>query len=168
MNLLRRMALIGLAAALLGTPVLASESKTSVRPEVIEGLEVLNVPLPVGRNGKLINYLYVSTKLMPAPKRDIWKMRESTHFLREGMLLAGHRADFSDPANPEKIDTKRLTAMIAAEAAKVYGAGAIAKVEITSVDSKRTGIAKRYAPTVTAAAQPLELSGSSGIASGLH
>ncbi len=168
MKLSRRMTLVCLAFALTASPAFSSGAKSSVKPEIIEGLEVFNVPMPVGRGGKLINYLYVSVKLMPAPHSDIWKMRESTHFLREGMVLAGHRADLSDPNNPEKIDTKRVTAMVALEAAKIYGAGAIKKVEITSVDSKRTGIAKRYAPSVSASAKPVEMSAAVASASGAH
>lgn len=115
------------------------------KEEAAANLEILNIPMPVRRNGKLVNYLYISTELVPAPKRDIWKMRESTHFLRENIILAGHRLDFSDPANPEKLDAKRAVAMIQAEAVKIYGAGAFTKVDVTAVDSKRSGIAKRYA-----------------------
>ncbi len=124
----------------------ASAAGGGGKKEVVEAdVEVLNIPLPVQRNGRLVNYLYISAELTAAPKRDIWKMRESTHFLRENIILAGHRADFSDPANPEKLDMKRAVAMVQAEAARVYGPGAFAKVDITAVDSKRSGIAKKYA-----------------------
>lgn len=123
----------------------ASASGGEKKEEIAADLEILNIPLPVQRNGKLVNYLYISTELKPNPKRDIWKMRESTHFLRENIILAGHRTDFSDPANPEKLDMKRAVAMVQAEAAKIYGPGAFTKVDITAVDSKRSGIAKRYA-----------------------
>jgi hypothetical protein len=145
MNLSRRGAL-GAVLSLLATAASANGGgEGGAKEEVSSDLEILNIPLPVQRGGKLVNYLYISTDLKPAPKRDIWKMRESTHFLRENIILAGHRADFSDPANPEKLDMKRAIAMVQAEAAKVYGPGAFVKVDITTVDSKRSGIAKMYA-----------------------
>jgi|JI10StandDraft_1071094.scaffolds.fasta_scaffold264476_2 hypothetical protein len=144
MNFSRRGA-FGVVLSLIASAASASGGGGDKKEEIAADLEILNIPLPVQRNGKLVNYLYISTELTPGPKRDIWKMRESTHFLRENIILAGHRADFSDPANPEKLDTKRAIAMVQAEAAKVYGPGAFSKVDITAVDSKRSGIAKRYA-----------------------
>ena len=144
MNFSRRGA-FGVVLSLVASAASAAGGGGDKKEEVASDLEILNIPLPVQRNGKLVNYLYISTELTPAPKRDIWKMRESTHFLRENIILAGHRADFSDPANPEKLDMKRAVAMVQAEAGKIYGPGAFTKVDITAVDSKRSGIAKRYA-----------------------
>lgn len=143
--ILSRRGAFGAVLSLLASAAHASGGgEEGKEPEGSADLEILNIPLPVQRNGKLINYLYISTDMKPAPKRDIWKMRESTHFLRENIILAAHRTDFSDPTNPEKIDMKRTIAMLQVEAAKVYGAGAFVKFDITAVDSKRTGIAKRY------------------------
>lgn len=146
MNFSRRGA-VAVVLSLVATAASAAGGGDGKKEEVEADLEVLNVPLPVQRNGKLVNYLYISAELTPGPKRDIWKMRESTHFLRENIILAGHRSDFSDPANPEKLDKQRALAMVQAEAAKIYGAGAFAKIDITAVDSKRSGIAKKYANT---------------------
>ncbi len=145
MNLSRRAAMGAVLSLLASTAHANGGGEGGAKEEVSSDLEILNIPLPVQRGGKLVNYLYISTALKPAPKRDIWKMRESTHFLRENIILATHRVDFSDPANPEKLDMKRAVAMVQAEAAKVYGAGAFVKVDITAVDSKRSGIAKTYA-----------------------
>ena len=144
MNFSRRGA-FGVVLSLMASAASAAGGGGEKKEEIAADLEILNIPLPVRRNGKLVNYLYISTELTPGPKRDIWKMRESTHFLRENIILAGHRADFSDPANAEKLDTKRAIAMVQSEAAKIYGPGAFTKVDITAVDSKRSGIAKRYA-----------------------
>ena len=144
MNFSRRGAL-GAVLSFVAGAAQASGGGAEKKEEAASDIEIMNVPLPVQRYGKLVNYLYISAELTPAPKRDIWKMRETTHFLRENIILAGHRSDFSDPTNPEKLDTQRAIAMVQAEAAKIYGPGAFAKIDITAVDSKRTGIAKRYA-----------------------
>ena len=144
MNFSRRGAL-GAVLSFVAGAAQASGGGAEKKEEAAADIEIMNVPLPVQRYGKLVNYLYISAELTPAPKRDIWKMRETTHFLRENIILAGHRSDFSDPTNPEKLDTQRAIAMVQAEAAKIYGPGAFAKIDITAVDSKRTGIAKRYA-----------------------
>jgi|GEM_PF-988675 len=143
MNFSRRGAL-GAVLSFVAGAAQASGDGAEKKEDAASYIEIKNVPLPVQRYGKLVNYLYISAELTPAPKRDIWKMRETTHFLRENIILAGHRSDVSDPANPEKLDTQRAIAMVQAEAAKIYGPGAFAKIDIKAVDSNRSGIAKRY------------------------
>jgi hypothetical protein len=77
-------------------------------------IDILNLPFPVARQGRLVNYIFVSLQLTPAQGQDIWKLRERTHFLRDAYLKLVHIEDLSDPGDPRRLDIARTRARLLA------------------------------------------------------
>lgn len=115
----------------------AKDAKDAKQDGAARNIEVLNLALPVARQGRLVNYLFVSIELTPGPGQDLWKLREQTHFLRDAYIKLSHAEDLSDPSDPRKLDTARARARLLAATESVLGRGVIAQLAFTSVDSQR-------------------------------
>ncbi len=53
--------------------------------------------VPVVRDGRLVNYLFVSIRIEIAPAVDLWRTRERAQFLRDALVRASHANDLADP-----------------------------------------------------------------------
>lgn len=109
------------------------DAKDSTRSIILNGLV-----FPVfDANGKLLNYIYVNGWLLAAPDRDIWKIRERAHFIRDAMLRAAHRTSFGVDNDPTKLDEKRAEMACVKAANEALGdPGATKSMAFTEIASQ--------------------------------
>lgn len=96
-----------------------------------------NVVTPVVRDGKLVNYLFVTVEVDFTDKANALKLRDRAHFLRDALLKASHRNALADPAHDNKLNTSAAIAVFKTAAIGVLGAENIKSVSIIGVDSLR-------------------------------
>jgi hypothetical protein len=130
-----------LLAALLAAPFAFSaapgkDDKKAAEVDV-RTIEQANVITPVVRNGRLVNYLFVTVKVELAQGGDVFKLKERAHFLRDSLIRASHRSALADPADPSKLNAAAAQAAFHAAAVEALGPKAVKAVTIVSVDSLR-------------------------------
>jgi hypothetical protein len=96
-----------------------------------------NVVTPVVRDGKLVNYLFVTVEVELADGANALKLRDRAQFLRDSLLRATHRTGLADPADDKRLNYAAAKPVFAAAANEALGAANIKKVNIGTVDSLR-------------------------------
>lgn len=110
------------------------ESKDA-KPDADRFIEAEHIITPVVRNGRLANYLFVTVRVDLPAQGDVWKLRSRSHFLRDALLRAAHRASLSDAKDERKLDQAAALAAFRAAAIETLGANGVKSVSITAVQS---------------------------------
>lgn len=141
--MLRALALALFLAAASPAPAFAAGAEKKDEGESARAVDVLNLVVPVVRQGRLVNYVFVNARIQLAPGTDIWRARDQGHFLRDALLKAVHRESIADSTRDDAVNPAAAQTLIAATARQVLGANAVRSVEILSVSSLRQGSAPR-------------------------
>jgi hypothetical protein len=91
----------------------------------------------VVRDGRLVNYLFVSARFDISPSVDLWHTREQAHFLRDALVRVAHSTPLADANDPNLLDQARAIAVFRATAVQVLGERAVRGVTIVSSYSSR-------------------------------
>lgn len=133
---------LGLVLILLpvaGGSAWAAGAEKKEEAESARAMDVLNLVVPVVRQGRLVNYVFVNARIQLGPGVDIWKTRDKGAFLRDALLKAVHRRDIVDSQRNDALNTPAAVALIGDVARQTLGANAVRSVEILSVSSLRQG-----------------------------
>jgi hypothetical protein len=145
----RALALVVVLALATPAPALASgpqkggAEKKDGEAESARAMDVLNLIVPVVREGRLVNYCFIDARIQLAPGVNVWNTRDKGHFLRDALLKAVHRQSIVDPVRDDAVNTPAAQALIASVARQVLGAGSVRSVEIMSTSSLNRGRAAR-------------------------
>lgn len=107
--------------------------------ESARAMDVLNLVVPVVRNGRLVNYLFLNARIQLAQGVDVFRTREKGHFLRDALLKAVHRRSIAAADRDDQIDPAAAQTLITAVARETLGANTVRSVEILNVSSLRQG-----------------------------
>jgi hypothetical protein len=134
--MLRRSLLAAAPLALLAAPAFASGEKEE---KVVVGqyVDLSPVALPIVVDGRLVNYVFAYVRINLTAGANSVKLREKEPFFRDALVRAGHRTPFTNPKDYTVLDSAKLTAALAREAAVIAGPGAVKSVVITSQTPKR-------------------------------
>lgn len=88
--------------------------------------------VPVVRDGRLANYLFVSVRFEIAPSVDLWRTRERAQFLRDALVRAAHANQLAAQDDPGELDQVRAIQVFRAAAVQVLGEQAVGRVSIIS------------------------------------
>ncbi|MES1200980.1 MAG: hypothetical protein ABUS57_05980 [Pseudomonadota bacterium] len=107
-------------------------------PEVSSrSMDAPYLAVPVVRDGRLVNYLFVSVRYDISPSVDLWRTRERAQFLRDALVRAVHHIDLSDPNDPNVLNQTRAIQLFRQIGQQVLGENAIRGVSIVSSYSNR-------------------------------
>ncbi|MBU6371535.1 MAG: hypothetical protein KJS97_02320 [Alphaproteobacteria bacterium] len=130
------LALASLAPLAVAPPAYAAGGETKdAKPDAERFIEAEHIITPVLRNGRLTNYLFVTVRVDLPDQGDVWKLRARSHFLRDALLRATHRASLSDAKDERKLDQTAALAAFRAAAVETLGANGVKAVSITAVQS---------------------------------
>lgn len=137
---MRRRALLSALFMTAAAPVaVAQPEKKSTEGESARAMDVLNLIVPVVREGRLVNYLFVNARIQLASGIDVFRTRERGHFLRDALLKAVHRRSVAAADRDDQIDPAAAQSLILAVARQTLGPNAVRSVEILGVSSLRPG-----------------------------
>lgn len=134
---------LALIAAFSVTPVVAEEGAGTIK--IDPSIPLAPVAVPITVNGKLVNYVFLSIKIMLSPKADLYKLVGQEPYYRDALVRAAHRQNLGVPGDPNRVDEKLVKAILKREAASFMDTRMIASIEIVRQDPK-----KRVARTVPA------------------
>ena len=132
--------ILALIAALIATPAMAVEGAAPIK--IDPSIPLAPVAVPITENGKLVNYVFLSIKVMLSPKADLYKLVGQEPYFRDALVRAGHRQSLGVPGDSNRVDEKLVKAVLKREAASFMDARMIASIEIVRQDPK-----KRFART---------------------
>lgn len=104
---------------------------------VDSNLTIAGIVAPVTREGKLVNYIFLTLQLEFMPGVSQEKLRANAHVMRDAILIALHQTDVSAADSATRVDDKRANAVILAAVNESLGAQLIRSVQITSADSRK-------------------------------
>ena len=123
--------LIAAAALAVAGPALAGEAKEGKKED---GQYILLAPvaLPIVGKGRLVNYVFVTVRVILTPSANAPKLREKEPYYRDALVRAGHRTPFTMPNDYNRVDEAKLKAQLYRDAVAIAGPGNIAFVQIDS------------------------------------
>jgi hypothetical protein len=115
--------------AVLAAP-LASAQTISSGPPANPTVLMSPVALPIVVDGRLVNYVYVTLRLVLAPDADAPRMRSKEPYFRDALVRAAHRQPFVRNDSYVLVDDARLKAAILHDAATIAGPGMVVSIQI--------------------------------------
>ena len=88
------------------------------------------VALPIVVDGRLVNYIFVTVKVMLRPSADQLVLRDKEPYFRDALVRAAHRTPFVLRYDYNHVDVARLRAVMMREAGAIAGAGAIRDISV--------------------------------------
>lgn len=100
------------------------------------------IALPVLSKGVLVNYVFITLKLVLSPAQDATRLHEREPFLRDSLVRMAVHTPFNGPGNLAHLDDPRLKATVMGLCRNLYGPGAVTAVQIVNeAPQRRTGLA---------------------------
>jgi len=93
-------------------------------------LDVSGLGLPVLKDGRVVNYVFVRLRINLNPGIDRPDIEAGEPFFRERMLKAAYRAPLNSGTDLMTLDPQKLEAQTVSAARAVYGAARVRSVEI--------------------------------------
>lgn len=136
---LRNLLLVAALLASAPMPAFAGSTDDASQQEAesARAMDVLHLPAPVVRNGKLVAYLFVSARIHLGERTDIWRARDKGHFVRDALLRAIHRRSLAAAGRDDQVDTAAAAALIAEVTRQVLGPDSVKRVDILGVSQLR-------------------------------
>jgi hypothetical protein len=140
--LVRAMAMAMIASTLLAGLASAEGAGKAKEQEGGEQLSARSmdapyIAVPVVREGRLVNYLFVSIRIEVAQGVDLWRTRERAQFLRDALVRASHANDLADPESNDSLNEARAIEVYRAAAVQALGERAVGQVSIVATYSSR-------------------------------
>jgi hypothetical protein len=124
--------LILLAALLIATPALASEAPAPSAPTLLMN----PAPLPITQKGRLVNYVFVTLRLVCRPGADMVRIRAKEPFFRDALVRAAARQNLAEADNVH-VDIAKLRAAVLRDAPAIIGPGQITDVRIVKQEAQK-------------------------------
>ena len=131
-----RRALIPILALVLATPALAAEKKAEPK-EVGQYVDLSPVAIPIVVNGRLVNYVFVSVRILLSGQANTPKLRAKEPFFRDALVRLAHRTPFTNAKDYQAVDVPRLQSALLREAQVIAGADDVKGVAVVSQTPKR-------------------------------
>jgi flagellar basal body-associated protein FliL len=126
------------AIVLLGAAPAVAAADEAAKPAAIDRQMIApNIVTPVVRDGKLVNYLFVTVEVDFTNQANAMKLRDRAHFLRDALLRASHRTSMADPLQDNQVNKAAAEAAFRLAANEALGAENVKSVTVTGVDSLR-------------------------------
>lgn len=135
--------ILALIAAFIATPALAVEGAATIK--IDPSIPLAPVAVPITENGKLVNYVFLSIKIMLSPKADLLRLVGQEPYYRDALVRAAHRQNLGVAGDPNRVDEALVKAVLKREAASFMDARMIASIQIVRQDPKKH--LQRTAPT---------------------
>jgi hypothetical protein len=125
----RRTLLAVLAVGAFAGPAFADDSAA---PEDDQAVTLSPVALPIIVDGQVLNYIFVTAKVLLTPRADEFTLRDKEPFFRDALVRAAYRTPFLDKADYNRIDEAKLKAALFRDASAIAGPGNIRGVAVVS------------------------------------
>jgi len=134
---MRRRDLIAAGTVLAVSATAAAAAPSGDAPPVAPTLNLVPLGLPVIADGRLRNYVFVNLTLHLADGQTAEAVRPHDPFIRDALVKAAHRVDFSAAGDWNRLNERVLIAATMAAARVIAGDGVITSVEVANQSPRR-------------------------------
>ncbi len=104
-------------------------------------VDLASVSLPIVAHGQLVNYVFISVRIVLTASANTSKMRALEPYFRDALVRAAHRTPFTSPNDYLTVDAPRLQATMLQEAIAIGGRQNIKAITIlTQTPKRRLGV----------------------------
>ncbi|HWU49836.1 MAG TPA: hypothetical protein VN042_08175 [Asticcacaulis sp.] len=132
MSLSRRHLLL-LAPLMLAAPAHAGEDKKNA---AAPSVQLASVGIPVMKDNRLVNYLFLSIKVNLTGKANEAKLRDMEPYFRDAIVRLASQTSFAQADNEDVLDIPRFSAAVIPEFEKFAGPGTIKSLDILAQNPK--------------------------------
>lgn len=100
-------------------------------------VELPTIIMPVSKDGRLVNYLFVTFRMLMGDKVNPWKIRDKAHYGRDALVRVVHKVDMTNHDNYRDFDRAKIESDIIPALEAVYGEGTIEKMWPEYLDSHK-------------------------------
>jgi hypothetical protein len=136
------LAVIGLFA-LAGSAMAADDPQN---PPDDHAVTLSPVALPIVAGGQVVNYIFVTAKVMLSPHADEFALRDKEPFFRDALVREAYRTPFVIATDYNRIDEAKLKAALYRDAVAIAGQGAISGIAVVSQTAQHFVRAPHAAP----------------------
>lgn len=127
-----RFAVFALAAALLAAaPAVAADSAAKADADD-QTVTLSPVALPIVVDGQVVNYVFVTAKVLLTPRADQTVLRDKEPYFRDALVRDAHRTPFVLAHDYNRIDEAKLKGALFRDAVAIAGPGKIMGVQVVS------------------------------------
>jgi hypothetical protein len=125
-----RRALIAVAAlALISTNARADDAPA---PDIDRAVTLSPVAMPIVVDGQVINYIFVTARVLLTGQADQFALRDKEPFFRDALVRAAYRSPFLLKGDYNHIDEAKLKAALFRDAAAIAGPGNVQGIQVVS------------------------------------
>jgi hypothetical protein len=140
---MRRRLILAFAVLALAAPAFAAEhgkkeggKEGEAETPNDQDIDIATVGLPVIIEGRLVNYVFASVRLLLAPGANQSAIRTKEPYFRDALVRAAHRTPFTVAGDPNRIDEAALRRALLPEAQRIAGARNVIGVKVMSQQAK--------------------------------
>ncbi len=102
--------------------------------QATRAVDIPVVVAPISIEGRLVNYAFVSIRLVLDGSADAWKMRAKAHIMRDAIVRASHEYGFGKDGERSMLDKERTIALVRDAVAPWVDESQLEHIEVISVD----------------------------------
>jgi len=125
-----RRAFLAAILALAATHAWAAEDQPA--PDLDRAVTLSPVAMPIVVDGKVINYIFVTARVLLTARADQFALRDKEPFFRDALVRAAYRTPFMLNGDFNKIDEAKLKAALFRDATAIAGPGNVSGVVVVS------------------------------------
>jgi hypothetical protein len=128
--MIRRFLLVALAASAVATHAWAANEPPA--PDIDRAVTLSPVAIPIVVDGQVINYIFVTARVLLTPKADQFALRDKEPFFRDALVRAAYRTPFLLKGDFNHVDEAKLKASLYRDATAIVGPGNVRGIELVS------------------------------------
>jgi hypothetical protein len=121
---MRRAVTLAILLALTAAPAAAAEKAGDPGTNV----EMPFLIAPMSKDGQLLGYAYISSKIVASSQRSAQDIRDKIVFIQDAFVRDVNTTPVATGADPTTVDPKRLADRLIADARKVVGTAKVARI----------------------------------------
>jgi hypothetical protein len=130
---MRRYLVPFLIAACLAQPAFAEGVKHAAKPEPGTSVEMPFLIAPLSKDGNLLGYAYISSKLITSSPGAAIAVREKLAFIQDANVRDVNASSIAKSDDPMGVDTAVLSLRLAAIAKRIVGENKVVRMVITAI-----------------------------------
>jgi hypothetical protein len=119
-----------LAASAAATHAWAADDKPA--PDMDRAVTLSPVAIPIVVDGQVINYIFVTARVLLTPRADQFTLRDKEPFFRDALVRAAYRTPFLLKGDFNHVDEAKLKGALFRDAAAIAGPGNVRDVVVVS------------------------------------
>jgi hypothetical protein len=121
--------------AALATSVVATHAWAANEPpapDIDRAVTLSPVAIPLIVDGQVINYIFLTVRVLLTPKADQFALRDKEPFFRDALVRAAYRTPFLLKGDFNHVDEAKLKAALFRDSAAIAGPGNVRGIEVVS------------------------------------